>query len=98
APKRGVPEREIAAVAAEDIPSKRQHCPEQDLGQDELVVGILDDQRDGKNGQGNARYRPALTARGRGRSHVRSLRRPNIPCGRKKIISKKTTKIAVFCS
>ena len=41
-PKSGMAEGEIATVSTENVPGQRQHCPEQHLGQHELVIGAFE--------------------------------------------------------
>src|SRR5712671_2393997 len=97
-PEGGMSKGEITAVAAENVPGERQHRPQQDLSQNQLVIGACYEERHRHDREGEARNRPELMFGRSAGSHVRSLSRPNIPCGRRKMISRKTTKIAVFCS
>src|SRR5690606_29995400 len=96
----GVPERDETAVAGEDVPAQAHGRPYEHQRHDELVVGIADKQRDqqiDRRKGGNSRV-VALERGARALHQVRSHTRPNMPCGRKKMMSRNTTKIAVFWS
>src|SRR5262245_54780884 len=95
-PERSMPEREIAAVAAQNIPGQRQYRPQQNLSKNQLIIRALNNERDQQKDDRDRQDRPALSASWG--IQVRSLSRPNNPCGRRKMINRKTTKIAVFCS
>ena len=94
----GMAERDQAAVAAQHVPGETHGRPQQHQRHDQLVVGIADQQSEQQIGPGEQGDRHAVRC-GAARTHqVRSATRPKIPLGRKKTISRNTTKIAVFCS
>ncbi len=98
--ERGMAERDHAAVAAQHVPAEPHGRPQQHQGHDQLVVGIADEKAQKQIDRGEGSDGEIVLAQ-RGAPvgyHVRSHTRPNIPCGRKKMISRKTTKMAVFCS
>src|SRR5262249_10896547 len=95
-----VSKRNKAGIAAEDIPGETHHRPNRHQGEHQLVVGVGHDQteadprhrqaRDHEQGRGQAAAGP--------HDQIRSVARPNRPCGRTMTIRRKITKIAAFCS
>ena len=98
--ERRVAKRDHAAVARQHVPAETHRGPDQHQRHHELVVGISHHEADYEIDDREERdhrilpHECALFTR----HQVRSQTRPNIPCGRKKMMIRKTTKIAVFCS
>ena len=60
-PERRVAEREVAAVAAQQVPGERQYRPQQDLGQDQLMIGAVQDHEgQHQDGDRKGQDRPTL--------------------------------------
>ena len=100
AEERGMAERDETAVARQHVPAEPHGGPQQHERHDQLVVGVAHQEAEqqvepGEDADGEIAAAQGGTGAGH---HVRSHTRPNIPCGRKKTIRRKTTKMAVFCS
>ena len=93
-----VAERDHAAVAAQHVPGDADGRPDQHQRHDQLIIGIMHEPADEKINGGESGDREVLPGQAAPAHHGRSETRPNIPCGRKNMISRNTTKIAVFCN
>ena len=98
--ERRVAKRDHAAVAGQHVPAEAHRGPDQHQRHYELVVGISHHEADREIDDREDRDRRVLPHERASfaRHQVRSQTRPNIPCGRKKMMMRKTTKIAVFCN
>src|SRR5438045_687387 len=92
----GMTERDQAGVAAEQVPGQAEDRPHRHQRHDQLVIGVghAQRQRGIERGEDQDRQQRSQSAH----RHVLSTMRPKKPCGRKKMIKRKTTKIAAFCS
>src|ERR1700744_3490398 len=96
-----MPERQLTAVAGQDVPGHAEYRPDRHQRHDQLVVAVGDERRyaeicDRYHAQ---RDEVLLQPRRRTVAHqARSAERPNKPCGRSNTINRNTTKIAAFCN
>src|SRR5215204_6328091 len=91
-----MPERDQPGVPAQHVPGEAKAGPDQHEREHELVIGVGDEEGERRisDGEGDDRCNGAR----KGDHQVRSTTRPKKPCGMRKMTSKKTTKMAAFCS
>ena len=94
--KSGVAERHQAGVTAQQVPGQTKAGPDQHHGQYQLVISIRHQR--GQHGIGGGKAQHGEIRQTVFHAQVRSALRPKKPCGRKKMISRNTTKMAVFCN
>src|SRR5262249_42815643 len=93
-------ERELAAIAGEDVPRYAEQRPHRHQRHDELVVAVGHEQRGQQvddRDDGQDREVPPQ-ARARALPHARSAERPNSPCGLRSTIIRNPTKMAALCN
>ncbi len=93
-----VTERDHAAVAAQHVPRDADGRPDQHQRHHQLIVGVANGPPDQEIDGGEREDREILLGSVQAIHHVRSQTRPNMPWGRKKMINRKMTNIAVFWS